>query len=108
MDDNKMAKMFKVLGARCLVKEMKQSDTTTSGIVIPGREKEQTNKAVVLAIGDGAILEDGTIVPMKVAPGDSILYSSFSGSPVKVNKEDTDSYIILNERDILCIYSPGE
>lgn len=97
---------FKILGARCLVQEIRQDAETESGIVIPGREKEQTNKGIVLAIGDGAILEDGTKVPMKVNVGDHVLYSSFSGSPIKVNSDDPDTFIILNERDILCVYNP--
>jgi chaperonin GroES len=97
---------FKILGARCLVQEIRQDAETTSGIVIPGREKEQTNKGVVLVIGDGAILEDGTKVPMKVSVGDHVLYSSFSGSPVKASSDDPDTFIILNERDILCVYNP--
>ena len=53
---------FKILGARCLVQEIRQDAETSSGIVIPGREKEQTNKGIVLTVGDGAILEDGTKV----------------------------------------------
>lgn len=97
---------FKILGARCLVQEIRQDSETSSGIVIPGREKEQTNKGIVLVVGDGAILEDGTKVPMKVNIGDHVLYSSFSGSPVKVNSDDPDTFIILNERDILSIYIP--
>lgn len=97
---------FKILGARCLVQEIKNSAETESGIVIPGKEKEQTNKGIVLAVGDGAILEDGTKVPMKVNVGDHVLYSSFSGSPVKVNSSDADTFLVLNERDILCIYIP--
>lgn len=97
---------FNILGARCLVQEIRQDNETASGIVIPGREKEQTNKGVVLVVGDGAILENGTPVPMKVNVGDHVLYSSFSGSPVKVNSNDPDTYLILNERDILCVYQP--
>lgn len=97
---------FKIVGARCLVQEIKNDAETASGIIVPGREKEQTNKGIVLAVGDGAILEDGTKVPMKVSVGDHVLYSSFSGSPVKVNSNDPDTYLILNERDILCIYIP--
>ena len=101
-------KRFNILGARCLVQEIRQEAATSSGIVIPGREKEQTNKGIVLCVGDGAILEDGTKVPMKVSVGDHVLYSSFSGSPVKVNSNDPDTFIILNERDILCVYNPDE
>lgn len=96
-------KDLEILGARCLVKELKLSATTASGIVIPGQEKEQTNKGIVLAIGTGAILENGTVVPMQVEVGDTIYYSSFSGSPIKDSDQDNDeTYLILNERDILC------
>lgn len=101
-----VAKSFKVLGARCIVKEVRESKETASGIIIQGRDKEQTNHGIVLIVGDGAILEDGTVVPMKVKPGDHVLYSSFSGAPVKVNKDDDDTYLILNERDIYCVYMP--
>lgn len=96
---------FKVLGARCVVREIKNS-SEVSGIYIQGRDKEQTNHGIVIAVGDGAILENGDVVPMKVKPGDHVLYSSFSGAPVKVKKDDEEKYLILNERDIYCIYLP--
>lgn len=95
---------FQILGSRCLVKEAKESAETASGIIIPGQDKAQTNKGIVIAVGDGAILESGEKIPVKVAVGDNVLYSSFSGSPIKVKKDDPDNYFILNERDILCIY----
>lgn len=93
----------KIIGARCLVKELRESDELASGIIIPGNEKKQTNKGIIIAVGDGAILENGTKVPMQVAIGDTVIYSSFSGSPIKESKEDPDTYMILNERDILCV-----
>lgn len=99
MDTSKI----RINGARVLVKEYKLDEKTESGIVVPGREKEQTNKGTVIMIGDGAILEDGTKIPVGVNVGETVIYSSFSGSPVKVNKDDPDTYLILNERDILCV-----
>lgn len=90
-------------GARVLVKEEKLTNELSSGIIIQGRDKEQTNKGTVIAIGEGAILESGITVPMNVSVGETVIYSSFSGSPIKVNADDEDVYIILNERDILCV-----
>lgn len=100
--EKKIENIIKLLGARCLVKEIK-NDAEVDGIIIPGREKEQTNHGIVLAVGEGALLESGQLVPMKVKPGDHVLYSSFSGAPVKVSKEDDNTYLILNERDIYCV-----
>ena len=70
---------------------------------MPGREKQQTNKGKVLIVGDGAMLENGTKVPVQVKVGETVIYSSFSGSPIKENPDDEDTYLILNERDILCV-----
>ena len=98
----------KILGARVLVKEIRDDSETKSGIILPGQEKQKTNRGVVLQVGDGAILENGQVVPMKVAVGDFVLYSSFSGSPIKEKPDDNDIYLILNERDILCIYKDDE
>lgn len=99
MDANKI----RINGARVLVKEERLSAETSSGIIMPGREKQQTNKGKVLVVGDGAMLDNGTKVPVQVQVGETVIYSSFSGSPIKVNLNDEDVYLILNERDILCI-----
>jgi len=98
-----------VKGARVLVKEQKLSQTTESGIIIQGREKEHTNQGIVLAVGEGAMLEDGTLVPVGVKVGDKVMYTAFSGSPItKAGDDDEEDvrYLILNERDILCQILP--
>ena len=95
-----------IKGARVLVKEKLLSKTTKSGIEIPGREKEHTCQGIVLAVGDGAILENGTVIPVSVSVGDKVMYTAFSGSPIQEAGDDDDEkevrYLILNERDILC------
>lgn len=103
MDSNKI----KINGARVLVKELQLDDELDSGIILPGRDKEQTNQGVVLQVGDGAMLEDGTIVPVKVKVGDKVVYTAYSGSPIALADDDDESkYLILNERDILCTVLP--
>lgn len=99
---------MKVLGARCIVREIKNSDTTTSGIVIPGQDKKPTNKGIVIAVGDGAMLEDGRKVPVDLKVGDTVIYSAFAGSPIVVSdkhakKDGEEEFIVLNERDILAV-----
>jgi len=92
-------------GARVLVKEKVLKDELKSGIVLPGREKEHTNQGVVLAVGDGAMLEDGTVVPVKLQVGDTVVYTAFSGAPIirmDDDEEEDARYLILNERDVLC------
>lgn len=95
---------MKVLGARVVIKEIKK-EAQVKGIVVPGREKEATNAGVVVEVGNGALLDSGNRVPMDVQVGDTVIYTSFSGSPVKVKG---DTYLILNERDILVILEKEE
>lgn len=91
-------------GSRILVKEKVLTNETDSGIYVAGRDKENTCQGTVLLVGDGAMLEDGTKVPVNVKVGETVLYTEYSGSPiVMVGEEEKDTkYIILNERDILC------
>ena len=97
---------LRINGARVLVKEEKLTNELSSGIIIQGRDKQQTNKGTVIMVGDGAMLENGTKIPVAVSVGETVLYSSFSGSPIKINKDDEEKYLILNERDILCVIQP--
>lgn len=91
---------IRVLGSRILVKEEKNDIKTSSGIIVHGRDKEPTYRGTVYSLGDGALLENGSRVPLSVNIGDTVIYTSFSGSPINV---DGMEYIILNERDILCV-----
>ena len=91
---------LRVMGARVIVQEEKQTDTTKAGIVIPGKEKEPTFRGYIVATGEGAMLDNGTIVPMRVKEGDKIVYNNWTGSPII---SEGTTYVILNERDILAV-----
>ena len=90
---------FQTFGARCIVEEIKNENVLKSGIVLQNADKEPTYRGIVLSVGDGALLENGQKVPMQVEVGDEIIYTTFSGSPIMDNGK---TYLILNERDILC------
>lgn len=92
---------MKVFGARCLVKEdKKESNKTSSGIIVPGSDKEPTFQGTVIAVGQGALLDNGTRVAMDIKVGDKVIYTNFSGTPI-MDKGET--YLVLNERDILAV-----
>ena len=94
---------IRINGARLLVEERRLNAENESGIILPGREKQQTNIGKVLAVGDGAILSDGTHVPVNIKVGETVVYSAFSGSPIKEKEDDPETFLILNERDVLCV-----
>jgi chaperonin GroES len=90
---------IKPLGDRVVIKSVEQEETTKSGIVLPGSAKEKPVMAEVVEVGPGGLV-DGKEVTMQVKKGDKVLYSKYSGTEVKLEK---DEYIIVRQSDILAI-----
>jgi chaperonin GroES len=88
---------LKPLGDRLIVRALDEEETTASGIVLPDTAKEKPQKGEVLAVGDGPI-EDGERRPIDVSEGDTVLYSKYGGTEVKVDGEDL---LVLRESDVL-------
>lgn len=89
---------LKVLGSRLLVKEIKEEKR--SKILIPNKKEEPSFKGKVIALGNGALLDNGKRMPMSITKGQTVMYQEYAGTPIKHNNE---VYIILNERDVLAV-----
>jgi chaperonin GroES len=89
---------LKPLGDRLIVRAIEEEETTASGIVLPETAKEKPQRGEVLAVGDGARDESGERIPLDVATGDTVLYSKYGGTEVKVDGEDL---LVLRESDVL-------
>jgi len=87
------------LGDRVVLKQLVAEETTKSGIVLPGQNKEKPQQAEVIAVGPGGVV-DGKEIKMEVKVGDQVIYSKYSGTEVK--NEDVE-YIICRQSDILAV-----
>ena len=58
------------LGDRVVLKQLIAEETTKSGIVLPGQNKEKPQQAEVVAVGPGGMIE-GKEVKMEVKVGDN-------------------------------------
>ena len=87
------------LGDRVVLKKIIAEETTKSGIVLPGSEKEKPQMAEVVAVGPGGVV-DGKTVTMEVQPGDQVVYAKYAGTEIEVEDE---KYMIINQDDILAI-----
>lgn len=87
------------LGDRVVLKQLVAEETTKSGIVLPGQNKEKPQQAEVVAVGPGGMV-DGKEIKMEVSVGDNVIYSKYSGTDVKLDEEE---YIIVRQSDILAI-----
>ena len=89
----------KPLGDRVVIKNVEQEETTKSGIVLPGAAKEKPQMAKVLAVGPGGLV-DGKEVKMEVQVGQTVIYSKYAGTEVKL---DGQEIILVRQSDILAI-----
>lgn len=87
------------LGDRVVLKQLVAEETTKSGIVLPGQNKEKPQQAEVVAVGPGGMI-DGKEVKMEVKTGDNVIYSKYAGTDVKVEE---DEFIIVKQSDILAV-----
>ena len=92
--------MIRPLQDRVLVRRVKEEEKTKGGLFIPDSAKEKPVEAMVLAVGNGKVLEDGTVRKLDVKTGDRVLFGKYTGSEVKIDGEDA---LILRENDILGI-----
>ena len=88
------------LHARLLIRRIEETDSIKGGIIIPDTAKEKPQEGVVVAVGKGKILDDGTRQNMEVKAGDHILFGKYSGTDIKVEGEE---YLILREEEVLGI-----
>lgn len=92
---------LKPLGDRVIVKPADAEEKTQSGLFIPDTAKEKPQRGEVVAVGDGKLKEDGTRVAIDVKVGDTVIFSKYGGSEVKI---DGVEYKILDaERDIIAV-----
>jgi chaperonin GroES len=85
---------------RVLAKRVAEEEKTKGGLYIPDTAKEKPLEALVVAVGNGKVLENGKTQELTVKTGDRILIGKYTGSEVKLEGED---HIILREDDILAI-----
>jgi len=84
-----------------IVEPQKREAKTKSGIVLPDTaEKEKPQEGVVVAAGQGKMLDSGKRTEMQVKAGDRVLFSKYSPTEVKV---DGKEYFVIREDDIMAI-----
>ena len=86
------------LNDRILIKRVAEETKTAGGLFIPETAKEKPQRGVVVAVGKGRLLEDGSRVELDVKPKDKILFGKYAGTEIKLDGEE---HIVLKEDEIL-------
>lgn len=91
---------IKPLADRVLVERLEAETKTGGGIVLPDSAKEKPQKGKIISVGNGKVLDDGTVRKLQVKKGDLVLFTSYAGTDVKIG---TKEYLIMSESDIMAI-----
>ena len=89
---------------RVIVKRVPEEQKTQGGIIIPDTAKEKPLEGVVVAVGNGKVLDDGTVRPLDVESGDRVLFVKYAGTEVQLDGED---HVTLREDDIIGVIEEG-
>ena len=85
---------------KVVVKPSEGEDKTAGGILLPDTAKKKPQEGKVVAVGVGRLLDDGTVKPLAVKVGDTVVYSKYGGTEVPLEGQD---YVILDEDQIFAV-----
>ena len=88
------------LNDRALVKRVEEKEVSKGGIIIPDTAKEKPAEGKIVAVGQGALNNEGVRVPLEVKKGDRILFGKYGGQEINVEGEE---YLIMSEQEVLCV-----
>ena len=87
------------LADRVVIKATEVEETSAGGIILAAAAQEKPQVAEIVAVGPGGVV-DGKDVEMYVKVGDRVITGQYSGTKVKLNKEE---YTIVRQSDILAV-----
>ncbi len=88
------------LADKVLVQRVEAETVTSGGIVLPDSAKEKPQRGKIISVGNGKVLDDGTVKKVQVKKGDMVLFTSYAGTDVKI---DNKEYLIMSESDIMAV-----
>ena len=93
-----MAVKVRPLHDRLIVDRIEEGEQQVGGIIIPDTAKEKPQQGKVIAAGKGKIKDDGSVTPLDVKAGDTVLFGKYSGQEIKLDGEE---FLIMREDEIL-------
>ena len=83
-----------------VLKRVEVEDSTNGGIYLPEKSRDRPQEGVVLAVGEGRVLNTGKLLKIAVSVGDTVIYPQFGGTDIRVDGED---FMIIDEFSLLAV-----
>ena len=88
---------FRPLSDRVVVRRVMEEEKSSGGIIIPDSAQEKPQEGEIVAVGPGALDDNGKRIAPEVKTGDIVLFGKWSGTEVKIDGEEL---LIMKESDI--------
>ena len=92
--------MLKPLGDRVVLKAEEEEEKTVGGIVLASNAKGKPTTGMVVAVGEGRLLDNGQKVAPSVKEGNKVLFDKYAGNEVEYNGE---KYLVVHEKDLVAV-----
>ena len=84
-----------------IVKREEEQKTSAGGIVLPGSSAEKPNQGVVISVGPGSLNKDGSVRPVNVQKGQTVIFGKYADSnSITIDEEEL---LIISEKDIYAV-----
>lgn len=86
---------------RVIIKRNEAESKSAGGIVLTGSAASKSTRGVVISVGKGRILDNGSTKKLDVQVGDIVIFNEGYGAKTEII--DNEEVLILTESDILAI-----
>lgn len=85
---------------RIVVKRIEGEDKSPGGILLPDAAQEKRQEGTVVSVGNGRLMDEGTVVPLELKGGERVLFGKYAGNEVKLEGE---TYLVMREDEVLAV-----
>jgi chaperonin GroES len=90
--------ILRPLDDKVVIRRKEAENKSPGGVYLPDKAKKTPREGVIVAVGPGRLLDNGTRAVPQVKDDDCVLFAPFAGNEVEVEGAE---YIIMSETDIL-------
>ncbi len=91
---------LKPLFDRIVVRRVEEENVTAGGIFLPEAAQEKRQEGEVIAVGNGRVQDDGSLIPLQIKGGEKVLFGKYAGSEIDLEGE---TYLVMREDEVLAI-----
>lgn len=94
-------KEFTFLYDYVLIEALPEDTTDSLGLKKADQYDDKKELGVVIKTGEGRLMDNGQVVPLKIKPGDKVYFSKYGYTKYRENGKD---FLIIREYDIVAYH----